>query len=157
MIVKGWQELSKLVKKAQQQSKKVVFTNGCFDILHAGHVQYLQEAKNLGDFLLVAVNSDASVNRLKGDKRPLVSEDERCQVLDALKMVDLVTVFEQDTPYQLIDAIQPDVLVKGGDWQPQDIVGADIVLNNGGEVKSLSFKNGISTTKIIEKVRKNYE
>jgi D-beta-D-heptose 7-phosphate kinase/D-beta-D-heptose 1-phosphate adenosyltransferase len=157
MIVKDWQELSKLVKKAQQQSKKVVFTNGCFDILHAGHVQYLQEAKNLGDFLLVAVNSDASVKRLKGDKRPLVSEDERCQVLDALKMVDLITVFEQDTPYQLIDAIQPDVLVKGGDWQPQDIVGADIVLNNGGEVKSLSFKNGISTTKIIEKVRKNYE
>ncbi|HCX73328.1 MAG TPA: D-glycero-beta-D-manno-heptose 1-phosphate adenylyltransferase [Candidatus Cloacimonas sp.] len=157
MIVKNWQHLANLVKKAQQQNKKVVFTNGCFDILHAGHVQFLQEAKNLGDLLLVAVNSDASVKHLKGDKRPVVSENERCQVLDAMKMVDWVTVFQQDTPYQLIKTIKPDILVKGGDWQPSEIVGADIVQQNGGQVKSLSFKQGISTSKIIQRILKAYE
>ena len=157
MIEKNWQKLAELVIKAQQQNKKVVFTNGCFDILHAGHVQYLKEASTLGDLLLVAVNSDASVKRLKGPNRPVVPEEERCQVLDALQMVDLVTIFQQDTPYELIKSVVPDILVKGGDWQPQEIVGANIVLQNGGKVKSLSFKSGVSTSQIIKKVIKAYE
>ncbi|MDY6915847.1 MAG: D-glycero-beta-D-manno-heptose 1-phosphate adenylyltransferase [Candidatus Cloacimonadota bacterium] len=156
MIILDWQKLAKTTKKAQNKGNKIVFTNGCFDIIHAGHIQYLQEARMLGDILLVAVNSDNSVKRLKGPARPLVPEMQRCQVLNALKMVDLITVFNQNTPYDLIKKISPDVLVKGGDWQEENIVGADIVLKNGGRVESLSYKAGFSTSQIIEKVLKAY-
>ncbi|MCP4913829.1 MAG: D-glycero-beta-D-manno-heptose 1-phosphate adenylyltransferase [Oligoflexia bacterium] len=137
----------------ETENKKVVFTNGCFDILHAGHVQYLNEAKAQGDILVVGLNSDASVKRLKGEERPINKEQDRQFVLENLKSVDKVFIFEEDTPFNLISKIMPDTLVKGGDWKPDQIVGSDIVLANGGEVKSLSFKDGYSTTNIIEKAR----
>ena len=141
------QRLSKL-----RHNKKVVFTNGCFDIIHAGHVQYLQQAKELGDILIVGLNSDDSVKRLKGSSRPINNQQDRKIVLEALRSVDYVLIFEEDTPYNLINQIKPDVLVKGGDWKVEQIVGSDIVLENGGEVKSLLFIDGASTTSIIEKI-----
>lgn len=136
---------------------KVVFTNGCFDILHAGHVQYLTEAKSLGDFLVLGLNGDASISRLKGPKRPLVPFDNRAAVLAGLRAVDLVVGFEQDTPYQLIKALEPDVLVKGGDWRVEEIVGSDLVLARGGEVISAAFKNGVSTTDIVQTILERYQ
>lgn len=140
--------------KIKSENKKLVFTNGCFDILHKGHITYLNEAKKLGDVLVVGVNSDASVKKLKGDERPVTNEQDRMFALDNLKAVDYVILFKEDTPYNLIKAIEPDVLVKGGDWKVEDIVGSDVVLANGGEVKSLNFVNGYSTSSILEKIRK---
>lgn len=137
----------------KNEGKKIVFTNGCFDILHSGHVLYLNEAKKQGEVLFLGLNSDASVKRLKGDNRPINSEDDRKYVLENLKSVDFVEIFEEDTPYELINLVQPKVLVKGGDWPVESIVGHDIVLKNGGEVKSLIFKEGYSTSKIIESVQ----
>ena len=134
------------------QNKKIVFTNGCFDIIHAGHVQYLQQAKNQGDILIVGLNSDNSVKRLKGANRPINNQQDRKIVLEALRSVDYVIIFDEDTPYNLIKQINPDVLVKGGDWRVDEIVGSDIVLKNGGEVKSLLFIDDTSTTSIIEKI-----
>ncbi len=134
--------------------KKIVFTNGCFDILHRGHVSYLNEAKSLGDILIVGLNSDASVKRLKGETRPINAELDRKYVLENLRSVDFVQIFEEDTPYELIKSVQPDILVKGGDWTPDQIVGSDIVLNKGGKVLSLLFIDGYSTTKTIEKASK---
>jgi len=136
-----------------RDGKKIVFTNGCFDILHKGHVSYLNEARAQGDFLIIGVNSDASVKRLKGEDRPVNSELDRCFMLENLKAVDAVAIFEEDTPYNLIANIKPDVLVKGGDWAVEDIVGHDIVTANGGEVKSLRFEQGYSTTGLINKVQ----
>lgn len=138
----------------QTIDKKVVFTNGCFDILHRGHVSYLNEAKAQGDILVLGLNSDASVKRLKGETRPVNSEQDRKFVLENLKAMDYVFIFEEDTPYNLIEKIQPDVLVKGGDWAVEDIVGSDIVLKKGGEVRSLNFIDGFSTTNTIEKIKK---
>jgi rfaE bifunctional protein nucleotidyltransferase chain/domain len=138
---------------ADNRDKKIVFTNGCFDILHAGHVTYLAEARALGDLLVVGLNSDASVKRLKGAERPINDQVARKCVLEGLRAVDLVCIFEQDTPLELIKEIRPNTLVKGGDWRVDQIVGSDFVLKNGGEVKSLAFLNGHSTTKIIEKAR----
>jgi D-glycero-beta-D-manno-heptose 1-phosphate adenylyltransferase len=132
--------------------KKIVFTNGCFDILHSGHVSYLNEAKSLGNFLIVGLNSDLSVKRLKGEARPINSEQDRKFVLENLKAVDLVIIFEEDTPLNLIKEVSPHILVKGGDWTPDQIVGSDFVLQNGGQVQSLTFKNGYSTTNTIEKI-----
>ena len=137
------------------RNKKIVFTNGCFDILHAGHVSYLNEAKDQGDILIVGLNSDASVKRLKGSERPINNEKNRKFVLENLKSIDMVVIFEEDTPLNLIKSIMPNVLVKGGDWKPEQIVGSDIVLQDGGEVKSLSFVEGESTTNIINKVKSN--
>ena len=145
----------KIINKLKTKGKKIVFTNGCFDIIHAGHIQYLKEAKALGDILIVGVNSDASVKRLKGNSRPINFQDDRLVVLDALRPVDYVILFDEDTPFNLIEAIIPDVLVKGGDWKIEDIVGYNIVTQNGGEVRSLSFKNGISTTEIIKRIKKD--
>ncbi len=136
--------------------EKVVFTNGCFDILHFGHVAYLQEAASLGDRLVVGLNSDASVKRLKGDNRPINSQDERKAVLEALSCVDEVVVFDEDTPIELIKKVKPDVLVKGGDWSPEQIVGSDFVLARGGEVRSLKFVDGFSSTGVIEKILEVY-
>ena len=134
--------------------KKVVFTNGCFDILHRGHVSYLNEAKSLGDILVIGINTDKSVKRLKGEDRPVNSEKDRAFMLLNLKAVDYVFYFEEnDNPYELIKKIQPDILVKGGDWPVEQIIGHDIVLSNGGEVKSLRFEDGYSTTGLIHKVQ----
>jgi len=141
------------VKKWKREGKRIVFTNGCFDILHAGHVDYLQKAKALGDVLIVGLNSDASVRRLKGKERPVNPQEERKKVLEALKPVDLVVVFEEDTPERLIREIKPDVLVKGGDWSIDKIVGADFVKSYGGEVKTIQFVHNTSTTDIINRIR----
>ncbi|MBW7875706.1 MAG: D-glycero-beta-D-manno-heptose 1-phosphate adenylyltransferase [Candidatus Cloacimonetes bacterium] len=136
--------------------RKIVFTNGCFDLLHAGHVTYLKEARALGDFLILGLNSDSSIKRLKGPLRPIVLEMDRALVLSELKSVDAVILFEDDTPYELIRALEPDVLVKGGDWKPEEIVGSDIVLNKGGIVTSLSFLKDHSTTDLIDVIRARY-
>lgn len=138
---------------ARASGKKIVFTNGCFDILHRGHVAYLNQARALGDFLIIGVNSDASVKRLKGPTRPINTEADRAYVLAQLRAVDAVEVFTEDTPLELIKAIRPHVLVKGGDWKVDQIVGGREVLGWGGEVLSLSFVDGYSTTSVIKKIQ----
>lgn len=135
--------------------KKIVFTNGCFDLLHPGHVDYLCRAADLGNILIVGVNSDESVRTLgKGESRPIQNEDSRAYVMAALQVVDAVTVFNEGTPLELITAVMPDVLVKGGDWKPENIVGADVVKKNGAHVYSLELLPGFSTTSIEEKILK---
>jgi rfaE bifunctional protein nucleotidyltransferase chain/domain len=151
-IFKSEKELSTFVTALKTARGKIVFTNGVFDIIHRGHVEYLTEAKSYGDILVVGLNSDSSVKRIKGDNRPVNNEDDRAFVLLSLKPVDYVVVFTEDTPYNLIKAIQPDVLVKGGDWNVKDIVGSDIVLNGGGKVFSLKFVDNYSTSAIIKKI-----
>lgn len=137
----------------RNQGKVVVFTNGCFDILHLGHIEYLRQAASLGDFLVVGLNSQASVSRLKGPSRPIQDEKSRAAVLASLTSVDAVCIFEEDTPERLIHALSPDILVKGGDWKPEDILGSDWVLSRGGKVRSISFVEGYSTTRIEQKIR----
>lgn len=146
--------LSRLLKALSNQrpGKRVVFTNGCFDILHYGHIKYLKEAKAYGDILVVGLNSDASVRKLKGSKRPINTEKDRAEVLAALESVDHIIVFSEDTPYKLIGSLKPDILVKGGDWRKEKIVGADIVLANGGKVLSLPYLKNKSTTNTIKKL-----
>ncbi len=139
-----------------RKGKKVVFTNGCFDILHAGHVHYLNECKRLGDILVVGINSDNSVRRLKGPKRPIIPLEERAFVLSQLGSVDFVVPFEEDTPIKLIEEIKPDVLVKGGDWPKEQIVGREFVESYGGKVLTIPFKFDVSTSKIIERILKRY-
>jgi D-glycero-beta-D-manno-heptose 1-phosphate adenylyltransferase len=146
------EELVKIRESLKQKGKKVVFTNGCFDILHAGHVDYLIKAKECGDILIVGLNSDHSIREIKGNNRPIVNETERAFILDNLKPVDYVVLFNEPTPQKLIESIIPDVLVKGADWNIENIVGRDIVENNGGEVKTIEFVNSQSTTNIIKKV-----
>lgn len=140
--------------KLHAAGRQIVFTNGCFDIIHAGHVCYLSEAKALGDILIVGLNSDASVKRLKGESRPINSEKDRAIVLAAFGFVDYVVIFEEDTPYELIKEATPDILVKGGDWRPEEIVGSDLVLGTGGKVLSLSFVKGLSTTGMLDRIRR---
>lgn len=136
------------------QEKKIVFTNGCFDILHYGHIHYLSRASDLGNVLIIGVNADASVKKLnKGSSRPLQDEQSRATILASLGFVSAVVIFEEDTPYELIRLIQPDFLVKGGDWKTEDIVGYDIVKSKGGEVLSLEFIEGFSTTSIEKKIK----
>lgn len=147
-------ELETLVKGAQARGERIVFTNGCFDILHAGHVSYLEEAKSYGDKLIVAVNDDASVARLKGESRPIIPLADRMAVLAGLAAVDWVVPFSADTPAALIAHLVPDVLVKGGDYSPEQIVGADTVINNGGEVRVVPFKKGRSTSSLINAIRR---
>ena len=147
------QELKQKLESVRK-GKKVVFTNGCFDILHVGHVKYLQEAKAQGDLLVVGLNSDASVRKLKGETRPIQNESDRGEVMSALGCVDFVTIFTEDTPENLIHLVKPDVLVKGGDWKVNQIVGSDFVMSYGGEVKSLQFVQGKSTTNIVSKILK---
>ena len=132
--------------------KKVVFTNGCFDILHRGHVDYLAKARALGDILIVGLNDDASVKRLKGQQRPVVGQDDRAEVLAALKSVDYVCLFSEDTPYELIKAVVPDVLVKGADWAVEKVVGKDVVEAAGGTVQTIEFLPNRSTTNIIARI-----
>ena len=150
----GSPALARRLAALRRRGKRIVFTNGCFDLIHPGHVRYLRKAKQLGDVLVVALNSDASVRRLKGPTRPLVRQRDCCEVMAALEMVDFVTLFNTETPYTLIARLQPDVLVKGGDWSPDRIVGADLVRARGGTVRSLRFAPGYSTTRLVERIRK---
>ena len=143
-----------IIKKIKAERKKIVFTNGCFDLLHVGHIRYLSQAKKLGDFLIIGLNSDRSVKKLKGKDRPINSFEDRATLLSALNSVDLVIKFEEQSPENLIKDIVPDVLVKGGDYNIEDIVGYQIVIQNGGQVKTLSFYDGYSSTNYIHKINK---
>jgi D-beta-D-heptose 7-phosphate kinase/D-beta-D-heptose 1-phosphate adenosyltransferase len=145
-------DLLKIRERLKREGKKVVFTNGVFDIVHRGHVEYLTKAKALGDILLVGINTDDSVHRLKGPHRPVVSQDDRAFVLAALRAVDYVCLFDEDTPYNLIKAVVPDVLVKGSDWAIDAIVGKDIVEAAGGKVQTIDYVPNRSTTNIIQKI-----
>ncbi len=146
------EEVLASIEEARESGKKVVFTNGCFDILHVGHLRYLKQARQLGDLLVVGVNSDSSVRQLKGATRPIVPEAERCEMLLGLGVVDFVCLFEEETPLNLIKAVRPDFLVKGGDWSVDQIVGSDFVASYGGETRSLPFVEGKSSTNIVEKI-----
>ncbi len=152
MSVMRINELRPEIGKLQEAGKKVVFTNGVFDILHRGHVEYLNRARALGDCLVVALNSDASVRRIKGEKRPVVTEADRAFVVSNLKCVDFACIFEEDTPYNVIRKLQPDVLVKGADWKIENVVGKDIVEARGGKVITIEYMEGRSTTNIINKI-----
>ena len=154
MITRNWIDAKKQVDKWKSTGLKVVFTNGCFDILHRGHVEYLRDAKACGDKLITALNSDSSVCGLKGDLRPIQSQDDRAAILDALASVDLVVVFDEETPAEIVKNLIPDVLVKGGDYTPDTIVGSETVNANGGKVKIIPFRSGQSTSIIIEKIIK---
>ncbi len=142
------------LSKWKAQNQQLVFTNGCFDLLHRGHVDYLQKAAQLGDKLIIGLNTDASVSRIKGDSRPIQDELSRAELLSAFGFVDAVIFFDDDTPYELIKTIIPDILVKGADYNPEDIIGYDIVVGNGGKVSTIEFLEGYSTSSIIEKIKK---
>jgi D-beta-D-heptose 7-phosphate kinase/D-beta-D-heptose 1-phosphate adenosyltransferase len=146
--------LARRLAELRRAGKRIVFTNGCFDLIHPGHVRYLRAARRLGDVLVVGVNTDRSVRRLgKGPGRPLVGERDRAEVVAALEMVDIVVLFDEETPLELIRRVEPDVLVKGGDWTADRIVGADLVRARGGRVRSLPFAGGYSTTGLVRKIR----
>ena len=152
-IVLKHSDLKKRITRFQNRGEKVVFTNGCFDLLHPGHTRYLKEARGLGDKLIVAINSDSSINNLKGKLRPIQPEEARVEIIAALEFVDWVTLFNEATPLELIKALAPDILVKGGDWKVEDIVGADIVKSNGGRVFSIPITYKCSTSDIVDKIR----
>ena len=155
--VKTVVELIPLLSILRATGKKIVFTNGCFDLIHPGHTRYLGIAKSLGDILVIAVNSDSSVKTIKGDKRPINNQNDRAETLAALEAVDFVTIFSEPDPYKVISALQPDVLVKGGDWPIEKIIGRDVVQARGGRVVNVPFVEGASTTGIIEKILKTYK
>ena len=154
--IKTVHELRRLLAILRASGEKVVFTNGCFDILHTGHTRYLEKSRSFGDILVVAVNSDASVRTIKGEKRPINSEAERMETLAALACVDFVTLFNEPDPHRVIAELQPDVLVKGGDWPIEKIIGRDVVAARGGKVVNVPYIEGSSTTGIIEKILKLY-
>ena len=154
--IKTIPELQPLLGILRACGKKIVFTNGCFDLLHTGHTRYLAKARSLGDILIIAVNSDASVRDIKGDKRPINSCADRMETLSALECVDFVTQFSEPDPYRIIAELQPDVLAKGGDWRVDQIIGRDIVEGRGGRVVSLGYIEGASTTGIIERIVQRY-
>jgi rfaE bifunctional protein nucleotidyltransferase chain/domain len=151
--LKSLEEIKAIVVEARNNRKKVAFTNGCFDLLHRGHVHVLRQARACGDVLIVGVNSDESVKQIKGSARPVLPESDRCELLGAMEMVDFVILFNESDPYDLIAAIQPDVLVKGGDWNSEKIIGADLVEEAGGSVVVVPYIKGFSTTEIIERIR----
>ncbi len=152
--IKTVQELQPLLAILRSAGKKIVFTNGCFDLIHTGHTRYLAKAKSFGDVLVVAVNSDASVRKIKGKKRPLTAEADRMEVLSSLESVDFVTVFSEPDPHRIISELQPDVLVKGGDWSVDQIIGREVVEARGGKVMTVPYLEGASTTGIIDKILK---
>jgi len=152
--IKSWDEALKQVQLWQSRGEKVVFTNGCFDIIHLGHVDYLEKAQNLGQRLVLGLNTDNSVSRFKGPERPLQDQYSRGRVLAAFQFVDLVVFFDEDTPLNLIAFLRPDILVKGGDYLAENIVGADVVKSAGGVVETIPFVSGYSTTRIVEKIKK---
>ncbi|HNZ29293.1 MAG TPA: D-glycero-beta-D-manno-heptose 1-phosphate adenylyltransferase [Candidatus Goldiibacteriota bacterium] len=155
-VIMNREKLKKAVSSLKKAGKKVVFTNGCYDLLHVGHIRLLQSARKKGDILIVAINSDASVRRIKGDKRPLVNQKERAETLAALECIDIVTVFNEDDPFNIIKDIMPDILVKGGDWPLDKIIGSDIVIKNGGKVMNIKYQAGKSTTNLVGRVVKAY-
>jgi rfaE bifunctional protein nucleotidyltransferase chain/domain len=146
----------RVVEALKTSNKKVVFTNGCFDIIHAGHVEYLAKARALGDFLVLGINSDKSVQSIKGPKRPIVSEEERVIVLSALEMVDMVVLFDDEIPIKLIGLLRPDIHVKGGDYEKRNLPEYSTIKEYGGEVEIIEFREGCSTTGLIEKVVEIY-
>lgn len=150
------EQLLKICQKAKTNNQRVVFTNGCFDLIHPGHISYLRQARALGDLLVVAINSDTSIQRIKGPSRPILSETERAIVLASLEMVSYVTIFDEETPHQIISKLLPTVLVKGGDWSIDKIVGRQEVEANGGVVHSLPYVTGASTTDIITRILSRY-
>jgi D-glycero-beta-D-manno-heptose 1-phosphate adenylyltransferase len=151
-----WQTAAQQASQWKGQGLSIVFTNGCFDIVHIGHVDYLEKARALGDKLILGLNSDSSVRMIKGEKRPVVSEYARARVMAALSFVDAVVLFDEDTPLRLIQTIRPDILVKGDDYSLENIVGADFVIQNGGSVKTVPLVKGFSTSAIIEKIKNAY-
>ena len=146
--------LKKIISRLKKAGKKVVFTNGCFDLLHYGHVKYLQDARRKGDILVVAVNSDSSVRKIKGKKRPIVNEKDRLGIIAALQSVDYAVLFKEKTPLKVIKLLKPDILVKGADWDKNNIVGADYVAGTGGRVSTIKLIKGRSTTNLIKKIAK---
>ena len=157
MIIEDRRLLEDIVRELKNQNLKIVFTNGCFDIIHRGHVEYLNKAKKLGDILIVGINSDKSIKKIKGNKRPIIPLYSRAYVLDNLKAVDFVVPFDEETPIELIKIIKPDVHVKGGDYKEEDLPEAEIVKSYGGEIKIIPLVEGFSTTKIIEWVLNKYK
>lgn len=156
-IIPSLEEIKKLCDNYKSQNQKIVFTNGCFDILHSGHVDYLAKAKACGDKLIVAINSDKSVKSIKGPNRPIICEKDRAYLVNSLKSVDHVFLFDEDTPANVIEYIIPDILVKGADWDEDKIVGRDTVVNSGGEIKRIDFVSPLSTSKIIETILTRYK
>jgi D-beta-D-heptose 7-phosphate kinase/D-beta-D-heptose 1-phosphate adenosyltransferase len=154
--IKSLAALKRIILRLKDKGAKVVFTNGCFDLLHYGHVKYLQEAKNKGDILIVAINSDASVRRIKGNNRPVIREKDRLRIVAALESVDYVVLFGEDSPLKVIRTLEPDILIKGADWQKSKIVGADFVIGGGGRVAALKLAKGRSTTNLIKKIAKGF-
>lgn len=155
--IKGRDILRKIAQDLRANGKRVVFTNGCFDLLHVGHIRYLEKARTLGDVLIVGLNTDRSVQTIKGPHRPILPEEERAEVLSGLWCVDYVTLFDEPTPLELITSLQPDVLVKGGDWAKETTVGREVVEESGGEVVILPFVEGSSSSNIIETILERYE
>lgn len=153
--IKSRQELKGILEQLKVDRKEIVFTNGCFDLLHPGHVHYLEKAKAEGDVLVVALNSDASVRKIKGEDRPVLNEQDRCEIVGALGCVDFVTTFEEEIPQTIIEELIPHVLVKGGDWPIDQIVGRDTVESNGGRVISIDFEREFSTSDIIDRIRRS--
>ncbi|MBI3252184.1 MAG: D-glycero-beta-D-manno-heptose 1-phosphate adenylyltransferase [Candidatus Omnitrophica bacterium] len=152
--IKSPQKLSRLLSRLRKKRKKIVFTNGCFDLLHVGHIRYLRRARALGDLLVIGLNTDKSVRALKGSGRPLTAQGDRAEILSALACVDFVTFFPEKTPERLIRALRPDILVKGGDWKKERIAGGRFVESYGGKVRSLPFIPGRSTTGLLDKIKK---
>ena len=150
------EDLKQKMSVLQKEQKKFVFTNGCFDLLHPGHVLYLQDTKKLGDYLIIAINTDNSVHRLKGEKRPIFSEQERAEILSGLSCVDFVCLFDEETPFEIISYLKPDILAKGGDYNLNTIVGRDVVEANGGKVVVIPFVENKSTTNIVQKILSNF-
>ena len=155
--IKEKKQLLRIVKELKAKRKRIVFTNGCFDLLHIGHVRYLEEAKALGDVLVVGLNTDVSVRKLKGPKRPILPEEERAEILSGLGCVDYITLFHEMDPLKLITSLHPDVLVKGGDWVKEQIVGREVVERSGGEVVIIPFIGRASTSNLIETILKRFE
>jgi D-beta-D-heptose 7-phosphate kinase/D-beta-D-heptose 1-phosphate adenosyltransferase len=155
--IKEKETLLRIIQDLKTNKKRIVFTNGCFDLLHVGHIRYLEEAKALGDILVVGVNSDDSVRRLKGPGRPILPQEERTEILSGLGCVDYIIVFDEWTPMELISSLQPQILVKGGDWTKETIVGREVVERSGGKVVILPFVEGTSTSNLIETILKRYE
>ncbi len=155
--IKERKDLQRIIQDLKAKGKRIVFTNGCFDLLHVGHIRYLEKGKSFGDVLTVGVNSDQSVRILKGPKRPILPEGERAEILSGLGCVDYITLFDEPTPLELISSLQPHILVKGGDWTKETTVGKEVVERSGGEVVIIPFIEGSSTSNLIETILKRYE
>ena len=155
--IKGRKQLLRIIKNLKAKGKRIVFTNGCFDLLHIGHIRYLEKARTLGDILVVGVNSDSSVRKLKGPKRPVLPVKERAEILSGLGCVDYITIFDELDPLRLVTSLQPNVLVKGGDWTKKQTVGREVVERSGGEVVIIPFIKGASTSNLVETILKKYE